>query len=157
MADGVIDIAKLFIDNINEFAKIISRDVQKTNTLCEDIDKKLNTPPRNEELHKSIICLNKKIEAMDIIIAEMHNSVKSTLRTIIVGAGLFSIALLISNAVISYFGIIKYEKEYISKQSIVTTIDKDLLNSYTKRDRNSTIIDIEKLLNANTKNTNSKR
>ena len=62
-SNGAVPISavKLFIENINESTKVLSKNIEKNTDEVEKLRTKVNTPPRNEELSDQISELDEKI------------------------------------------------------------------------------------------------
>lgn len=101
--DGVLKVVELFIDNINEYTKIVTHDIERVENKVESIKSKINTPPRNEELSKGINDIDEKLEIAISTMGELKTAIRLMTNAVRVAVVVLGLAAMISGAVV-YFG-----------------------------------------------------
>jgi len=102
--DNVLKVVELFVDNINEANKNVSKDLDRIDESLDELNKRTSTPPRHQELEAdhNKNKLEKKLDAVVSGLVTMHDTIKSGMRTIKVVTGLFGIAILIAVSIVTY-------------------------------------------------------
>ena len=101
--DSVLKVVELFVDNINEANKNVTKDLDKINDSIDDLDTKMSTPPRHQELEADHEDLDEQVTSIISSLGGIEDTVKNGIRTIKIVAGVFSVAILIAISVITYF------------------------------------------------------
>jgi len=101
--DNMLKVVELFIDNINESTKTLSQGMDKLNTRVENVETKLKTPPRNEELSGEHEDLLDKLDTSVSKLNDLKDAVKTMITAVRVAMAVLALAAIISTAVV-YFG-----------------------------------------------------
>ena len=117
--DSVLKVVELFVDNINEANKNVTKDLDKINNSIDDLDTKMNTPPRHQELEADHEDLDKKVTSIISSLGGIEDTVKNGIRTIKIVAGMFGISVLIAASVITYFNTVKPTENKIQIEQIM--------------------------------------
>lgn len=118
-SDSMLKVVELFVDNINESTKTVTKDLDKINDSIDDLSEKMSTPPRHQELEKDHKDLDKKITLILESLSSIEDAVKNGIRTIKIAAGVFSIAIFIAVSVITYFNTAKPAENKIQIEQIM--------------------------------------
>ncbi len=119
--DSVLKVVELFVDNINEANKNVTKDLDKINDSMNDLNTKMSTPPRHQELEADHKDLDEKVTLIISSLVSIEDAVKNGIRTIKIVAGVFGISILIAASVITYFNTkqINIPKQTIIKKELV--------------------------------------
>jgi len=122
--DKILDVVKLFVDNINESANASAKDREKMLNELDKIKTKINTPPRTEELSAQIGTVESKVDNLSETLAVTNQLIKSMITTVRVAAALLGIAVILAAGIVE-FGKIRNDRDMVR---IEKTLDKYLLD-----------------------------
>ncbi len=117
--DGMLKVVELFVDNINESTKTVTKDLDKIDDSISNLDEKMSTPPRHQELEEDHKDLDIKVTSVLESLVSIEDAIKNGIRTIKIVAGVFSIAILIAASVITYFNTAKPAENKIQIEQIM--------------------------------------
>jgi peptidoglycan hydrolase CwlO-like protein len=80
--DSVLKVVELFVDNINEANKNVTKDLDKINDSIDDLDTKMSTPPRHQELEADHKDLDEKVALVITSLNSIEDTIKNGIRTI---------------------------------------------------------------------------
>lgn len=96
--DNNLKVLELFVDSV----QTVSKDVDRLYGVVDDLNKKMSTPPRHQELEDDHKQFDGKMDTIISSLTGMHTTIKNGMRIIKVVTGLFGIAILIAVSVITY-------------------------------------------------------
>jgi len=118
-SDSMLKVVELFVDNINESTKTVTKDLDKIDNSIDDLNKSMSTPPRHQELEAAHKVLDEKVTLVLGSLSGIEDAIKNGIRTIKIVAGVFSISILIAASVITYFNTVKPTENKIQIEQIM--------------------------------------
>ena len=98
--DNVLKVVELFVDNINEANKNVSKDLERIDGSLDDLNKQANTPPRHQELEKDHMNLNEKLDLIITGTADIKSSVKLMINTVRVSIAIIALAAIVTGGIV---------------------------------------------------------
>ncbi len=98
--DSVLKVVELFVDNINEANKNVTRDLDRIDGSLDDLNKYVSTPPRHRELEKDHTNLDEKLDLITIALVDMKSSVRLMINTVRVSIAILALAFLITGGIV---------------------------------------------------------
>ncbi len=141
--DNILKVVNLFVDNINESTKVTAKVLEQIDDRVEDLNTKMSTPPRHEELDKSHEDMNKLLTLTNSKLDDIEDVVKSGIRTIKIVAGVFSIAILIAVSVVTYYNSKQTDTPRdsviveLAMEKRLDILENILIDKYEKRNKNN--------------------